>query len=72
MKANLTTAVAQRGATRAPDVAGGLRRSLARRLVPLGWGIASLACFIGIWWWAFARRNQARFDEAAQLPFEQD
>ena len=34
--------------------------------------LASLACFVGIWWWAYARRNQARFDEAAQLPFQQD
>ena len=34
--------------------------------------LASLACFIGIWRRAFARRNQARFEEAAQLPFEQD
>lgn len=34
--------------------------------------LASLACFIGIWVWAYARRNRARFDEAAQLPFEQD
>ncbi|MDR0212602.1 MAG: cbb3-type cytochrome c oxidase subunit 3 [Comamonas sp.] len=34
--------------------------------------LASMACFIGIWWWAFARRNKARFEEAAQLPFMQD
>ena len=34
--------------------------------------LASLACFLGIWVWAFLRCNQARFDEAAQLPFEQD
>ena len=34
--------------------------------------LASFAIFVGIWWWAYARRNQARFDEAAQLPFEQD
>ena len=34
--------------------------------------LASLACFLGIGWWAFARRNQARFDEAAMLPFDQD
>jgi cytochrome c oxidase cbb3-type subunit 4 len=30
--------------------------------------LASLACFVGIWWWAYARRNRP-FDEAAQLPF---
>ena len=36
---------------------------------------ATLACFvtfIGIGWWAFARHNRARFDEAAQIPFNQD
>ena len=36
---------------------------------------ATLACFVtflGIVVWALARRNQARFDEAARLPFEQD
>ncbi|WP_218243404.1 cbb3-type cytochrome oxidase subunit 3 [Comamonas fluminis] len=34
--------------------------------------LASMACFVGIWWWAYARRNQARFDEAAQVPFLQE
>jgi cytochrome c oxidase cbb3-type subunit 4 len=34
--------------------------------------LASLACFVGIWVWAWSARNRARFDEAAQLPFEQD
>jgi len=34
--------------------------------------LASMACFIGIWVWAFMRRNQKRFDEAEQLPFVQD
>ena len=34
--------------------------------------LASFATFIGILVWAFARRNTAGFDEAAQLPFEQD
>ena len=34
--------------------------------------LTSFACFIGIWVWAYSNRNQARFDEAAQLPFEQD
>lgn len=34
--------------------------------------LISMALFIGIWWWAYARRNQERFDEAAQLPFQQD
>lgn len=34
--------------------------------------LASLACFLGIWVWAYARRNQSRFDEAADLPFVQE
>lgn len=34
--------------------------------------LLSFALFIGIGFWAYARRNQARFDEAAQLPFLQD
>jgi cytochrome c oxidase cbb3-type subunit 4 len=36
---------------------------------------ATLACFavfIGIMFWAFASHNKGRFEEAAQLPFEQD
>lgn len=34
--------------------------------------LASFACFIGIWVWAYSRGNKERFEEAAQLPFEQD
>lgn len=34
--------------------------------------LASLACFLGIWFWAWRRSNQGRFDEAAQLPFAED
>ncbi len=34
--------------------------------------LVSFATFLGIWYWAFSRRNKARFDEAARLPFEQD
>ena len=34
--------------------------------------VVSMVCFVGIWVWAYSRRNKARFDEAAQLPFEQD
>ena len=36
--------------------------------------LASLAVFIGIWAWAYARRNRAGFDHAALIPFndEQD
>ena len=29
----------------------------------------SFLAFIGLWVWAWSRRNRARFDEAAQLPF---
>lgn len=34
--------------------------------------VVALAVFIGIVVWAWSARNKARFDEAAQLPFEQD
>ncbi len=34
--------------------------------------VVTFAVFIGIVWWAMARRNQARFEEAARLPFGQD
>lgn len=34
--------------------------------------LASFACFVGIWAWAYAGKNKTRFDEAAQLPFAQD
>ena len=34
--------------------------------------VLCFALFLGIVAWAFARRNAARFDEAARLPFEQD
>jgi cytochrome c oxidase cbb3-type subunit 4 len=34
--------------------------------------LASFATFIGIIYWACARRNQASFNEAALIPFEQD
>lgn len=33
--------------------------------------LASFATFIAIAWWAYARRNAGRFDEAAHIPFEQ-
>ncbi len=31
--------------------------------------VVSMLSFVGIALWAWSRRNQARFDEAAQLPF---
>ena len=34
--------------------------------------VLSFATFLGIWGWAWSRANQARFAEAANLPFEQD
>jgi cytochrome c oxidase cbb3-type subunit 4 len=34
--------------------------------------LITFAAFIGIVIWAWSRRNQASFDEAAQLPFRQD
>ncbi|KLR57450.1 cbb3-type cytochrome c oxidase subunit 3 [Diaphorobacter sp. J5-51] len=34
--------------------------------------LASMACFVGIWVWAYSARNKTRFDEAEQLPFDQD
>jgi len=36
---------------------------------------ATVICFLlflGIVAWAYSRRNRARFEEAARLPFEQD
>jgi cytochrome c oxidase cbb3-type subunit IV len=34
--------------------------------------VASFACFVIIWGWAWARSNRAAFDQAAQIPFQQD
>lgn len=34
--------------------------------------VVSFGTFLGIVGWAYHRGNRARFDEAAQLPFEQD
>ena len=34
--------------------------------------VIGLICFIGIVWWAWSSRNQAEFEQAARLPFEQD
>jgi len=30
--------------------------------------VLSLVAFVGIWAWAWSRKNAKRFDEAAQLP----
>ena len=34
--------------------------------------VATFLVFIGIFLWAWSSRNAKSFDEAAQLPFEQD
>ena len=34
--------------------------------------VVTFVVFIGIVTWAWSRRNQAAFDEAAQLPFRQE
>jgi cytochrome c oxidase cbb3-type subunit IV len=34
--------------------------------------VLSLVIFLGIVWWAWSKRNQSRFDEAAQLPFKDE
>jgi len=34
--------------------------------------VASFATFIGIIGWAWSRRNRDSFEEAAQIPFQQD
>jgi cytochrome c oxidase cbb3-type subunit 4 len=31
--------------------------------------LLSFVAFIGIWVWAWSRKNKSRFDEAANLPF---
>ena len=34
--------------------------------------VASFVCFVGIVVWAWSSRNKADFDQAAQLPFDQE
>ncbi|MBE7939645.1 MULTISPECIES: cbb3-type cytochrome c oxidase subunit 3 [Ramlibacter] len=34
--------------------------------------VISFVTFLGILWWAYARRNQSAFEQAANIPFEQD
>ena len=34
--------------------------------------LACLATFLGIVWWAYARHNRDRFDEAARIPFDHE
>ncbi len=34
--------------------------------------LVSLLVFVGIVWWAWSKRRAGDFEEAANLPFEQD
>lgn len=34
--------------------------------------IAAMTAFAGITWWAYSRRNTARFEEASRLPLAED
>ncbi len=34
--------------------------------------VASFVTFIGIVWWAWSKSRSSAFEEAANLPFEQD
>ena len=34
--------------------------------------VSSFAAFIGIVWWAWSKRRSEDFEEAANLPFQQD
>ena len=34
--------------------------------------LTSFVLFIGIWGWGWSKRNRASFDEAAQLPFQDE
>jgi cytochrome c oxidase cbb3-type subunit 4 len=36
------------------------------------WTVVLLIVFIGIWAWAWSRKRKKSFDEAAQLPLEDD
>ncbi|MCX7692961.1 cbb3-type cytochrome c oxidase subunit 3 [Tepidimonas taiwanensis] len=34
--------------------------------------VLSFITFIGIWVWAWSKKNQQRFEEAARLPFQSE
>jgi cytochrome c oxidase cbb3-type subunit IV len=34
--------------------------------------VLSLAIFLGIVWWACSKSNSSRFNQAAQLPFDEE
>ena len=46
--------------------------NLDLNMLRAGVTVLSFAGFLAIVWWAMSRRNQAAFDEAAQLPFLED
>jgi len=34
--------------------------------------VVSFVTFLGIWAWAWSRKNRDRFEEDGQIPFQQD
>ncbi|MCG3728375.1 cbb3-type cytochrome oxidase subunit 3 [Vibrio cincinnatiensis] len=36
------------------------------------WTIVLFVCFIGVVWWAYGKKRKARFDEAANLIFDEE
>jgi len=34
--------------------------------------VVSFVTFLGIWGWAWSRKNRARFEEDGRIPFQQD
>ncbi|MGL4192896.1 cbb3-type cytochrome oxidase subunit 3 [Vibrio misgurnus] len=36
------------------------------------WTVVLLICFVGVIWWAYGRQRKARFDEAANLIFDDE
>lgn len=47
-------------------------RAMDPALVQTIWTVLAFAAFVGIALWAGSRRARRRFDEAQQLPFEDD
>ena len=41
-------------------------------LIQSVWTIVVMVTFLGIVWWAYSSKRKSAFDEAAQLPFEDD
>ncbi|MGC9423305.1 cbb3-type cytochrome oxidase subunit 3 [Vibrio sp.] len=36
------------------------------------WTVVLFVCFIGVVWWAYGKKRKARFDEAANLIFDEE